>query len=412
MRNILILVVILGLCSLANAAWGPVGPKGAYLRSVKVSRVDEDIIYAAAYYPSGVHIRSTDRGNTWEKMGSHSGYTYCMAIDQNDVLYAGYYGRVYKSTNGGTTWTSGTVSSTYIYGLSVHTTNPSIVYGCGRKYIVLGQYDMVFIKSTDSGSTWTTITLVTNGSYCYGYCVAVDPSNPNTVYAGGSERVGSVYEPRLLKSTDGGSNFTDISSGFPAAGRYIYSAAVHPTNSNIVYAGTYYDGIYRSTDGGSTWTKEASLNYNYRMATTPADPDIVFASSTNSIYRSIDAGDSWTTLSSGLYGRSFYGLSISPVNASNVYLGNDTGFFKSTNMGSNWIPSYDNMFIAKIIGIGVAPSAPSTMYVTYQDVAVYKTTNDGEDWTKLPSFSSCGDMCGFGIDYSDANTVISLEGLG
>lgn len=412
MRKYLMIILIAGICSLADAAWESIGPEGGYIRSIVVSATDVDLIYGATYYSPSKIIKSTDAGDSWTQVGSYVSTNYCMAIDptNDNKLYAGTYYRVYRSTNGGITWiASNSITSVYVYGLTVHPTNPTTVYGAGRKYVSSGNYDMVFLKSTDSGVNWTSTSLEIGG-YSYGWSVAIDPSNPSNIYVGGCGYT-TTYNPKVYKSTDGGTTWNEVYTA--TTGYYVYSVAVHPTNSNIVYAGTYTDGIYRTTSGGTSWTKVHTGNYSYRMATTPDDPDVVFASGYYYVYRSTNAGLSWSTVITGLpTGGYYYGLAINAGDANEVYLGDRSGFYKTTNMGTNWYASNNGMVLADIIGIGVAPSLPSTIYVTFEDVAVYKTTNNGDDWTKLPSFSSCGDMCAFGIDNTDPNSVIALEGYG
>jgi photosystem II stability/assembly factor-like uncharacterized protein len=282
------------------------------------------------------------------------------------------------------------------------------VYGAGRDYVATSTYSMEFLKSTDGGANFSSTT-VTSGGYSYGYAIAVDPSNPSTIYIGGCG-YGTSYEPRVYKSTDGGTNFSLVYSN--TTGNYVYSIGVHPTDSNIVVFGTYTDGIYRSTNGGSSWTKVASTYYNYRMRTSLANPDYMYCSAYNSVYRSTNAGQTWTTTSSGLSGYSFYGLAVSQSDALKAMTCSNSGCFKTTNGGTNWLDCNYGMCFADVIGMGVAPSQPSTMYVTNEDVAVYKTTNNGTNWTRCPSFSSCGDMAAYSVHNTDPNIVIALEGFG
>ena len=411
MRKYLIMILVIGFCTSLYGVWEAIGPEGGYIRSIVVSATDGDLLYGSTYYSPSKIIKSTDGGDSWTQVGYYTNTNYCMAIDPTDdsKLYAGTYGRVYYSTNGGVNWTSSSyLSYVYFYGLAVDPSNPSTIYGAGRLY-VSGYYDMIFLKSTDSGANWT-YTSLESGGYSYGWCIAVDPSNPSTIYVGGSGYT-TTYEPKVYKSTDGGSTWAEVYTA--TSGYYVYSLAVHPTNSNIVYAGTYLDGIYRTSNGGSSWTKVYTGYYNYRMATTPADPDVVFTSGYYYVYRSTNAGVNWSQVITGLpTGGYYYGLAISSDNASDVYLGSSAGFYKSTNTGTNWYESNSGLLLADIIGIGVAPSMPSTAYITFEDVAVYKTTNNGDDWEKLPSFSSCGDMSSFSVHNTDPNTVIALEGYG
>lgn len=409
MKRTMCLVGIIGFFLPVLAAWQAIGPEGGNVRAVCVSPVNDNNVYLGTYtYPAKI-LKSSNAGGSWTFMGYYTGYLYCMAIDPSENLYCGYYGRVYKSTDGGATWTYGTIASTAVYDLAVHPSNPSIVYGAGYHYISSGNYEMVCLKSTDAGTSWSTTSIIAGG-YTYGRAVAIDPSNPNVIYVGGNDNEDSTYHPRVFKSTDGGSTFTDVTMG-TGAGYYVYSLAVHPTSS-IVYVGTYTDGIWRSADGGSSWTKVSTLYYNYQMATSPANPDLVLSGGSSSIYRSTDAGVTWTSLTTGLYGSTYYGLDISHSNASSLFAGNTSGFFKSTNMGTTWWASNTNMYCGDILDFGIAPSAPATMYTEFEGVGVYKTTNNGTSWTLLPTPSTCGALCAFAVHNTDANMVFGLEGSG
>jgi len=411
MKKLLCLFILCGFFITANAAWESIGPEGGYIRSLVSSTSNGNLVYGATYYSPSKIIKSTDGGETWTQVGSYSNTNYCMAIDptNDNNLYAGTYYRIYRSINGGVTWSQGgSATGVYFYGLTVNPDNPSVIYGAGRKYVSAGNYDFVFLKSTNSGTSWTETSLA-SGGYNYGWCVACAPTNGNIVYVGGCEYT-TTYNPKVYKSTDGGSTFNEVYSA--TTGSYIYSIAVHHSNADVICAGSYSNGIHRTTNGGTSWTKVASLNYNYRMQASAAVHDVFWASGYNCAYRSTNGGATWSNMSSGLPSSYYYGLALSSSDASDVYLGCNAGFIKSTNSGTAWYESNNGLLLAEIIGLGVAPSSPSTVYITFEDVAVYKSTNNGGDWTKCPSFSSCGDMIDFAIHNTDPNTVIALEGLG
>jgi photosystem II stability/assembly factor-like uncharacterized protein len=412
MSKYTILVCMMDLFTFSFAAWESIGPDGGYIRSIVVSSTDSDLIYGATYYSPSKIIMSTDAGDSWIQVGSYPDINYCMAIDPTDdnKLYAGSFGRIYCSIDKGMTWSpSNLLANTYCYGLVVDPINPNTIYGAGTEYISSGNYDMVFLKSTDSGMNWTITSILSTG-FNYGWCIAVDPIDPDIIYVGGCGYT-STREPRIFKSTDAGISWDEIYTA--ANGYYVYSLAINPGNTDIIYAGTYTDGIYRTTDAGNSWTKVHTGYYYYRMATSPADPNIVFSSGYYYVYRSTDQGLSWSTVITGLPVIAYYyGLAINQLDASEIYLGSSAGFFKSTNTGTDWFDSSSGLHLSDIISMGIAPSAASTMYVTSENVAVYKTTNNGDDWTRLPSFSDCGDINAFAIHNTDPDTVIALEGYG
>ena len=234
MNKILILVMLVGLGTSASGAWEAVGPSGGYLRSVVVSPIDENLLYAATWRDPCKIVKSTDGGASWIKKGSYPEYNYCLAIEPADPdrIYAGCYERVYRSTDSGVNWNYAFLSDIMVYDLEVHPTTSSVVYAVGRRYAT-SVYDVVILKSTNSGIAWST-TVIASGSSAAAYDMAIDPVDPNIIYVCGYVFSGTVYYPKVFRSTDGGVNFTDISWS-STVGYYAQTITVHPTNNNILY---------------------------------------------------------------------------------------------------------------------------------------------------------------------------------
>jgi hypothetical protein len=234
-------------------------------------------------------------------------------------------------------------------------------------------------KSTNSGSTWTNLT-DNQASLAIG-SITIDPTNHLTIYVGtGEENFSgdSYYGAGILKSTNGGATWTHIcgpfcgpvgQDGFYGGGARIGSIAVDPANNQILLAGVQLlseDGIYRSTDGGTTWTQVLSGNPGTSVFFDPANPSIAyaalgssFAGGTEGVYESTNAGSTWTAVNgSG-------GTAIDLTNAGRIVLAD-------------------------------APSSPTTIYASVEDtttsglVGMFKTTDGGVTWNNL---SSIPDYC-------------------
>ncbi|HEX7319565.1 MAG TPA: hypothetical protein VF399_04315 [bacterium] len=405
-----LIVCIMGLCLSAGfAAWQSIGPYGGSLYSMGVAPSNNNIIYIASYsYPSSI-CKSTNAGDSWAKVSSIDNYIYFLAVDpvNPDIVYAGYYNVLYRSTNGGGSWTYYSMAD-YYFELMVHPTQPNILYAAGEAYDGVN-YTMTFFKSTDSGVNWSHVHLNSYSGNCY--CMGIDPSNPNAVYAGGYY-YNSTYYPSVYKSTDGGASFADVSSGLPSSCYYVYSVAVHPTDPSIVYAGAY-NGIYRSTIGGGSWVSVyAPYGYVQRLATTNANPAVVYAGADTAVYKSTDNGLSWSYAGAGLRGKSYRCLAVHDADANMVYLASANGFFKSTNGGSNWLLSVAGMNMATINSFGIAPSMRSTVYTEAPGIGIFKTTDNGASWTSMPTPLSCGNICAFAVHNTGPNNVCGLEGSG
>jgi photosystem II stability/assembly factor-like uncharacterized protein len=298
--------------------------------------------------------------------------------------------------------------------IAVHPTNPSVVFATGRAEIGQDTIRPSFFKSTDAGVSWDTVSLDTTDGYTYS--LAVDPSDHEIIYISGRHRFGPGTRPRIFKSTDGGATFATVYSDTIRS--TVYSVRVHPTNSNIIYA-SRLKKILRSTDAGGSWSEMYDCGSTvYSLATSPADSDVVYAAKDAIVFKSTDAGVSWFETDSGLQGRCIYGLAVKSTDADVVYATNqrfnydNSGFYKTTNGGTDWFSSNQGISEARIPGFALAPSSPSTIYSEYYIVSVYKSTNSGNDWAKLPYFPCCYIADELAVHNADPDTVLCIEGSG
>ena len=302
------------------------------------------------------------------------------------------------------------VNSGRIRGLAIHPTNPDIVY--------IGAAAGGIWKTTNGGNTWTDIsgglTLITFGS------IAIDPANPDIIYAGTGEtryafNMVTFEGDGLYKSTNGGNSWTRITNGFGSQTQFS-DIIVSPANPNIVIAsigtGNWNNqtpdniGLWRSSDAGNTWTKIIDNNGAYDLAFHPVNSNIVYAAfgnKTNLGFQvSTDAGLTWTASNTGLPGatqRARMQFDISRNNPSIMYClvynstasigGMQTGAFKSTDGGISWTQistgeniagTYDGTTISDQGGydlcVAASPTDPQTAF--FGNVEISKTTNGSD----------------------------------
>jgi len=222
-------------------------------------------------------------------------------------------------------------------------------------------------KTTNHGTTFKPL-FDDQGSYSIG-CVTVDPSNSSIVWVGSGENNSQrsvSFGDGVYKSVDGGDSWSNV--GLEKS-EHIGKILVDPRDSNVVYVaaqGPLWNaggdrGLYKTTDGGKTWTHSLEISENTGvtdMVFDPRDPDVIYAASyqrrrrvwtlidggpESAIYKSTDAGATWDKLSKGLpsndVGR--IGLALAPSAPDTVYAiieaeDEDGGFFRSTNAGASW----------------------------------------------------------------------------
>ncbi len=409
------LILLLLPLWLVFGQWQAMGPTGGNFRAMAMAPGNDNIIYLAAAGSPSTIWKTTDAGNNWTRVGAVSDNVYSLAVDptNTNIIYAGGVNYMSRSTNGGVSWTTQSLPSYhwYLYDTRVHPTTPTVIMATCWIYYN-NNYHMGFLKSTNSGTTWVSETLSVGDDYSYAYGMCIDPTNPNNVYVGGYRYISGAYTPTVYKSTDGGNTFF-LTGTIASSAYYVYSVAVHQTNSNYVYAGTLY-GVYRSTDAGANWTlvSPTSCYYNYSLTTTPANVNLLYSGYSGVIYRSTDAGATWTSHNTGLSGSTFYGIAASRTVATNVYAANNVDFFKSTNTGANWTAAHNGLYAVPVTAMINAPSAQSRIYIDCEGNAQYCSTNNGGTWTALSKPLSCGSLCDFAVAYDDPNYLLEFEGSG
>lgn len=391
----------------ASAKWKEIGPKGGEVIGIAANPVDPTELFAVVSdYPGRVY-KTTNSGNKWKKMATLQDSLWDVTFHPSDpnIIYAlGTYG-VFRSSDHGSTWEKLFFKSrcyAYYGKIAISPKKPKTLY-------VVGSYNykksgnkrcMALFKSTNEGQKWTVHKINSSSNYGYTYSLAVDPLNANIVYAGGYYSKGQTYY-KVFKSTNGGKNWKDITGPINYA---VNDIAVDPLNPKWVYACTTW-GVYRSSNGGLTWSKNSFAN-GYDLACDPTNPNIIYAGYSRECYKSMDGGVTWTKLMTGLQGYCNRML----VAKDKVFYTSSAGVYRSTNGGTSWKAKNNGIKATNVPAIAVAPSSPNILYAECANNGFFKSTNSGKKWKRLPYFYRCDSIIKIAVNPKSASKLFILAG--
>ena len=381
-----------------NFRWRQIGPtRAGRARAIAGVPSQPNVFYAG--FDNGGVWRSTDYGSNWEPIfdGAGTGSIGAIAVAPSDpnVIYVGTGAGiirpdlatgdgVYKSTDGGTTWTHlGLRDSQMIAMIDVDPYNPNRLFVAALGHPYGPNAERGIFRSTDGGRSFQKV--LYKDEYTSGNDVRIDPSNANVVYANLWQQQQSFIEGQgfggpgtgIYKSTDGGTTWNQLKNGLPDIIQA--NIAVAPSNAKIVYAmvsgipstppaggrgggrgainpTTGVVGLYKSTDGGANW--RLAVNDGPPRAPDPrplarigggdlptitVDPkneNVVYSASIV-MWRTEDGGLTWSAVRGAPGGDDYQKIWINPNNSNIVFTVADQGAVVSANRGVSWSNWYN-----------------------------------------------------------------------
>lgn len=438
------------------------GPLGGLGYDVRIHPQTKSIMYVTDNF-AGV-IRSTDAGATWS--ASNAGITarvgatadaipiFSLTIDPNNpqILWSGTNGEgqqygIFKSPDGGATWSlkvngvSAGPTGIVFRGFTVQAGNSDIVYAMAEvpsaiQGLEFNRVNGLVYKTVNGGASWS---LLWQGDNLARYLI-VDPGNTATLYlsTGIFDREaynsdcasGSYGGVGILKSTDSGANWTAINNGL--TNLYVGSLRMHPSNSQVLFAaagnnscsggyvGNQQGGLFRTTNGGATWSKVISDDIMTTVNFAPSNPLVVYAGSAAAFYRSSDGGLTWNRYAKpgapqwgpvGVRAGVPIDVVIDPSDSNLLYANNyGGGVFLSSDGAQTWSIWSKGYTGAEIRAVHIPAASPSTVLAIGRS-GPYRSVNYGGDWEGIATgeATSFAEWNTLATDPRDARVILMAD---
>ncbi len=362
--------------------WRLLGPFRAGWSTMAQGIADQPDVYYFGAAGGGVW-KTQDSGQTWHSLGdtlpAASIGALAIAPSNPKVIYVGTGevasrydisggNGVYKSTDGGATWTSaGLVATRHVGAILVNPHNPDTVLVGALGHYFGPNHERGVFRSGDGGKTWQQTLFIDADTGVVD--LAADPENPDIVYAAAWQVRNypwlSYFQPNagpgsgVYKSTDGGKSFKRLGgNGWPtstlgriglatAGGARVYAVVnAAPNSGNIAHAASKNDsGLYRSDDAGANWhqvSHEDWLGNDYfsRITTEPGNRDRIYSAG-QSIRRSDDGGEHWAVFKGAPGGDDYHYMWINPQHPDHIVAASDQGTAVTVDAGKTWSDWYN-----------------------------------------------------------------------
>jgi len=418
-----------------------IGPANMSGRFVDLAVVESEPYTFYAASATGGIFRTKDNGVTFapvfEREEVHSIGAIAVNQANPDILWVGTGERanrqssswgngVYKSTDAGRTWSHvGLRDSHHIGRIVLHPSNPDVAFVAALGHLWGANAERGLYRTSDGGRSWTPVLQVNSDTGVVD--VAMDPSNPDTMYAATYQRRRTAFGfdgggpgSGLYKSSDGGTTWRKLSgNGLPAGEYGRIGISIYRRDPRIVYvsieqgekynASTAYlirkGGVYRSGDSGESWTLMSDWNprpmYASQILVDPNDDQRIYM--VNSYSVSHDGGRTFESVRQSLHGDDRL-VWVDPKNSQHVIKLDDGGIGLSYDRGLKWL-YVTSLPVSQLYRVAVDNAVPYSVYGGLQDngcwvgpSANYSSSGIlNEDWRRL-----CGGD-GFGVVPDPAN---------
>lgn len=346
------------------------GPYRAQIRKMAINPIHPDTLYATG---NGL-FRTYDGGQNWLEIAPDSligNIESAVAIDPKypNIIYYGNRA-LFKSYDFGSSWEITGFKGRKVTTITIDPVETNNIFVGLRDAHENG--DALWL-SKDSGKTWQLKTsgMPENITGCR--AIEINPLNRDNIYA-------ATTLSGLFKSMDGGETWTY--KGF--ANLFLYDIAIAPWDTSIMFTATWA-GLFKSKDGGSSWINV--LNADIRSVEIEPQNRMVYAGLYwgDGVYKSSDYGETWQDINNPFLPTSYseatwvFDIRINPKNPDIVYIGTGIGPYKTENAGDEWKQVFDGMKKFYAYDIKISPSDSNIVYATGRN-GVHRSIDGGKSW--------------------------------
>ena len=395
----------------AEVRWEPVNDlRAGSFTSIKIAPSNPDVIYAGVDSNDMSLYKSEDGGATWW-LAHITGHTMSVAVSPNDAdlaVYSILEGPMQRTTDGGSNWNPVDTGDVVVrrveqtnMGANLFTTvvfapdNENIAYAAtvsGMQRSGTDRGPVPVYVSRDGGAKWK---LAGTCETCGGaITMAVQPGDSNVVWAATNNGV--------QVSRDGGKTWSGNLIERYTRNSHSYGIALRPGDPDTILLASAESGMFRSTDGGATWTQAntgLSTQELHQVTFAASNSDVAYVATHEGVYRSDDAGQTWVSRSRGLQYLFSTPIAVDPRNEDIVFVGSSSevftmhpshfnaglhegqGLYKSTDGGLNWFRSDEGIDEAKLAQMGTHPLLPFNLWADGESGrGAFFTPDAGDSW--------------------------------
>ena len=393
-----------------------IGPAvtGGRQHDVEADPSNPSLVYVAS--ASGGLWRSLNRGHTWTNLTDHLPVStfgdVALAPSNPRIVYAGtgeqnnrqstsWGNGVYRSDDGGDSWNHiGLEDTRHIGEVQVHPTNPDIVFVAAVGNLWAPSDDRGVYRTTDGGRSWEKVLFI--DEFTGAIDLRLDPLNPMNVYAATYQRQrrawgfnGGGPGSGIWKSADGGDTWTELTNGLPSEDMGRIGIAISESNPQVLMAivetaNSETTGIYRTESGGASWTRVNELNirpmYYSHIFIDPSNDQRVYALATSS-FKSENGGQTFEPIADrpvydvGVHA-DHHTMWIDPNNPDHFFMAGDAGLHETYDRGVNF-QKRNNFVTSQFYGIGVDMRNPYRVYGGLQDNHSFAGPNENRRWVGI-----------------------------